>query len=71
MIGGTGKVLTPIGRLGALLVDAVVLAGVKRTSAVLAPRGRLGALLVSAVVLAGGERLEHVDTLGSVLAASK
>ena len=71
MIGGTGEVLTPIGRLGALLVDTAVLAGVERTGTVLAPRGRLGASLVSTAVLAGGERLECVDTLGSVLTASK
>ena len=72
MIGGTGEVLTPIGQLGALLVDVAVLAGVKpRTGAVLTLRGQLGASLVSAAVLAGCERLEHVDTLGSVLAASE
>jgi hypothetical protein len=70
MVAEPGAVLTPR-RLGALLVDAAVLGGVKRTGAVLTPRGRLGASLVNAAVLAGVKRLERVDTLGTVLAASE
>ena len=77
MSPATSAVLTPRGKLGALLVNAVVLAGVERLvradtlGTVLAASERTGEELADAVVLAGVERFEHVGTLATVLTASE